>query len=59
MFSHHAALAGSYQNYSHLCQFFCARTEGIFEVELFSLYHIHIAIAPHEFVFLNVIFNLR
>ena len=59
MFSHHAALAGSYQNYSHLCQIFCARTEGIFEVGLFSLYRVHIAIAPREFVFLNVIFNLR
>ena len=46
-------LAGSYQNYSR-----CARIEGIFEVGLFSLSHIHIAIVPQEFVFLNVIFNL-
>ena len=59
MFSHHAALACSYQNYSRLCRFFCARTERIFEVGLFSLSHIHIAIASQEIVFLNVIFNLR
>ena len=35
MFSHYAALAGSYQNYSHLCRFFVLELKGILKSDFF------------------------